>query len=226
MNARLVAWIGAGALLILSAAAIGDGTAVGPAIPAVFDAKSAYEVVRTDDPVTLVVSRNGKQGRVRLAGLVDPSPQAAASCQQFTANLLVGEMVHLEFIEDKDTPERSAYCFRGPDGLFANVEIIRAGYGAPSSDKHTHLTLFRSYAERSQRLKKGLFADAVPAVGMAAEADDAPIAPGETVVYSTRTGQRYHKVDCEHLKKSKKAISLKEAKKRGLTPCNSCDPPK
>lgn len=226
MSARLVGLVGAAVLLLASAATVGDGAAVAPPIPAAFDAKSAYEVVRMDDAVTLVVSRGGKQGRVRLAGLIDPAPQSVQSCQAFAANLLAGELVTLEFVEDKDTPERSAYVFRGPDGLFANVELIRAGYGAPSSDKHAHLALFRSYADRAQRLKKGLYADAAPPAGAAAETDDVTIAPGETVVYSTRTGQRYHKADCEHLKKSRKAIPLKEAKKRGLTPCNSCDPPK
>jgi methylphosphotriester-DNA--protein-cysteine methyltransferase len=47
-----------------------------------------------------------------------------------------------------------------------------------------------------------------------------------TTVYVTRTGKKYHKESCRHLKRSKKAISLKNAKAQGYTPCKVCRPPK
>lgn len=54
----------------------------------------------------------------------------------------------------------------------------------------------------------------------------APDAGGNDVmVYITTTGKRYHKQDCEHVKKSGRPMSLREAKAKGLTPCQSCEPP-
>lgn len=46
-----------------------------------------------------------------------------------------------------------------------------------------------------------------------------------TIVYITDTGTKYHTADCRTLKNSKQAITLKEAKERGYTPCGICHPP-
>lgn len=47
---------------------------------------------------------------------------------------------------------------------------------------------------------------------------------GQTV-YITDTGKCYHTSGCNYLKKSKHAISLKDAKSRGYKPCSKCNPP-
>jgi hypothetical protein len=47
----------------------------------------------------------------------------------------------------------------------------------------------------------------------------------EIIVYITRTGKKYHRAGCRYLKKSKIPITLKEAKRRGYTPCKVCKPP-
>lgn len=44
-------------------------------------------------------------------------------------------------------------------------------------------------------------------------------------VYITRTGKCYHTAGCSSLRKSKEAISLADAKARGLKPCSKCHPP-
>jgi len=44
-------------------------------------------------------------------------------------------------------------------------------------------------------------------------------------VYITRTGRKYHKESCYHLRSSKFPIRLSEAKERGFTPCSFCKPP-
>lgn len=41
-------------------------------------------------------------------------------------------------------------------------------------------------------------------------------------VYITRTGERYHKDGCFHLRKSKFGIDIEDAKVRGYTPCKNC----
>ena len=44
-------------------------------------------------------------------------------------------------------------------------------------------------------------------------------------VYITDSGKKYHRAGCKYLKKSKHAISLKDAKAGGYGPCSVCDPP-
>jgi len=46
-----------------------------------------------------------------------------------------------------------------------------------------------------------------------------------TVVYITRTGQRYHKDGCRHLSRSKIESTISAAKSQGLTACGTCRPP-
>lgn len=49
--------------------------------------------------------------------------------------------------------------------------------------------------------------------------------PSDTIVYITKTGEKYHKDGCRYLAKSKISIKLKDAKSRGYTPCSICKPP-
>lgn len=53
----------------------------------------------------------------------------------------------------------------------------------------------------------------------------APIAAGETVVYVTRTGKKYHAATCEHLAKSKFSVPLSRARAE-YGPCSQCNPPR
>jgi hypothetical protein len=45
-------------------------------------------------------------------------------------------------------------------------------------------------------------------------------------VYVTRTGERYHRASCQHLRRSSIPMSLSEAKRAGYTPCKVCRPPR
>ena len=46
----------------------------------------------------------------------------------------------------------------------------------------------------------------------------------EDTVYVTRTGKKYHREGCVHLRQSKISISRKKAKESGYTPCKHCMP--
>lgn len=46
----------------------------------------------------------------------------------------------------------------------------------------------------------------------------------ERIVYVTNTGERYHRGNCRHLRRSKIAIKLSEAIRQGYTPCKVCRP--
>ena len=47
----------------------------------------------------------------------------------------------------------------------------------------------------------------------------------DTIVYVTKTGEKYHTGQCSSLKKSKISISLGEAVAKGFGPCQRCKPP-
>jgi methylphosphotriester-DNA--protein-cysteine methyltransferase len=47
----------------------------------------------------------------------------------------------------------------------------------------------------------------------------------DTVVYITKTGEKYHTGQCSSLKKSRISISLGDAVAKGYGPCQRCKPP-
>jgi competence protein ComEC len=49
--------------------------------------------------------------------------------------------------------------------------------------------------------------------------------PQTQTVFITRTGSKYHRSGCRYLRSSQIPISLKDAKARGYTPCEVCNPP-
>jgi hypothetical protein len=59
---------------------------------------------------------------------------------------------------------------------------------------------------------------ATPAAAQAAD-------HGDTTVYVTKTGKRYHADGCRSLSKSKIPIKLKDAVAKGYTACSICNPP-
>lgn len=46
----------------------------------------------------------------------------------------------------------------------------------------------------------------------------------EQVVYITKTGKKYHKASCHHLRKSKIEMKKSKAKELGYTACAVCKP--
>jgi phosphatidylserine/phosphatidylglycerophosphate/cardiolipin synthase-like enzyme len=50
--------------------------------------------------------------------------------------------------------------------------------------------------------------------------------PGGELLYATTSGKHYHRTDCSYLKDRRfEAITLAEAKAKGLKPCSRCMPP-
>lgn len=45
-------------------------------------------------------------------------------------------------------------------------------------------------------------------------------------VHYTRTGKKYHSKGCRYLSNSDYVCTLEQAKKRGLSACSQCNPPK
>ena len=49
--------------------------------------------------------------------------------------------------------------------------------------------------------------------------------PAKLTVYITKTGEKYHRDGCSSLRRSKFAVSLKDAVARGFEACKNCRPP-
>lgn len=54
----------------------------------------------------------------------------------------------------------------------------------------------------------------------------ATAASGDTIVYITDTGEKYHRISCGSLWNSQHAITLQQAINRGYEACQRCSPPK
>jgi hypothetical protein len=46
----------------------------------------------------------------------------------------------------------------------------------------------------------------------------------EETVYITKTGKKYHRATCGHLRQSKIPVTRGQAQAMGLTPCKTCHP--
>lgn len=191
----------------------------------------AVSSVTADCRVVLLADEQEQQ--VTLLGVGVPRTENSRErLQGFLANLLEAETVFVQYepasTDDPHTP-RSAWLFRAPDGLFVNLEVIRQGYAkVKAKPAGEHLKLLRHYERRAKQARKGVWAPR-PQTKPAAKSHAAPVSPpaasGETIVYVTKSGKKYHRQDCYHLRKSSIPLSLKEAVRRGYEPCSHCKPP-
>lgn len=200
-----------------------------------FEHDRAYAVVQVDARCSVSLRVDTQERSVVLAGLSIPqSDHACAQLRQFLECLLIGEAVYIRpdlptSIPQSGIPNPPACLFREPDGLFVNLEAVRQGY-AKVCEKPTceHLDLLRHYQQRARKVKKGIWAPpSVPGEARAARAAPAQPVPNaaEITVYVTKTGKKYHREGCQHLRKSARAITLKEALEKGYEPCSRCKPP-
>ena len=80
----------------------------------------------------------------------------------FLTNLLIGEMVSLQFGKEKHDKygRLLAYVYRAPDGLFVNLEIVRQRYGRVyTREKFKHRDLFLCAETEAKEAKRGLWSD-------------------------------------------------------------------
>ena len=209
-----------------------------------FSRDKTYRVLNVVDGDTIKIEYEGRSESVRLIGVDTPEtvhPNKPVEffgkeASAFTKNLLIGESVYLRFgNEARGKYNRLlAYVFRAPDGVFVNLEIVRQGYGhAYVKYPFEHMELFRHYESRARRSGKGLWSgtapESVPKAMPAAKGVTKPKpetgskadVDGETTVYVTKTGSKYHTESCRW---GNIAMSLSEARER-YSPCAQCAPP-
>ncbi len=124
------------------------------------------------------------------------------------------------------------------DSLFVNAELIRQGYAqimtVPPNVR---------YVEEFVRLQREARVAEAGLWGFKTGAQAAPFlvqVAGNTglstfvdrsdtdetvIVYITRTGTKYHRADCHHIRHSSIPITLAEARRRGYSACSVCKLP-
>lgn len=196
-----------------------------------------FNVLRVVDGDTIVVTLNGAKEKVRLIGVdtpetVDPRRPVqyfGKEASAFTKKHIAGQTVRLDIpSQDRDRYNRIlAYVYRASDDFFLNYEIIKRGYGfAYTKYPFKYMEEFKKAEQRARENGVGLWARATPARSKpktaGQETKRGP--PGDIKVFITNSGKKYHRSTCQYLKKSKIGISLKEAKRKGFTPCKKCKP--
>ena len=221
-----------------------------PAIPT-YDLTGAApaKCVRAISGDLILVELDGKRRKILLIGIEAPpaSQPAGQAARERLDQLLRGESLALRFDDDGEGPDRNGYLrafvHRSPDGLFVNLELLRAGFATvPDSFEHEERQLFLDYAARAKALKKGMFADSPPkrspqtppaapqpAVGLAPPANgenaDPADSSAETQVVITASGKKYHLPTCTFAKRASRTLSAADARKQGFAPCSKCKPP-
>lgn len=103
-------------------------------------------------------------------------------------------------------------------GIWGENKVDEESSTSPSGSTHAAKAAARSPATRP--------AAETPRAAASAGSTAKPASENPSVtVFITKTGKKYHREGCEHLKKSSTAIALEDAKAKGLEPCQSCDPP-
>lgn len=226
------------ALLLAGGDRAQDNTPPKPPAPD-FAGRPTYEVVGVSAGNIISVRQDGAETVVHLIGTYVPRGGGGnGEAQTFLTRLLAGETVYL--IAEPDWPavdeggRRWAYVYRAPDGLLVNLELVRQGYVRVASGRSfEHESLWRAYERVARRNEKGLWsrgtaeaAEPERAAGSAGPATSQPAGVGDDVlVYVTKSGKKYHRADCSHVRAGAAAIPLREAKAKGYTPCSRCKPP-
>jgi endonuclease YncB( thermonuclease family)/methylphosphotriester-DNA--protein-cysteine methyltransferase len=189
------------------------------------------KVVAITDGDTLTVLHNNTQVKIRLHGIDCPEKGQpfGTKAKQFTSELAFGKVVNfLNF--GTDQYGRAVGVVILPDGKNLNQELVRAGFAWWYRKYAPDVKELEKLETEAREAKRGLWVDPDPVPpwewrqGKRSNKPEPEVQEQDITVYITDTGKKYHRDGCRYLKKSKHAISLKEARERGYEPCKVCKP--
>lgn len=203
------------------------------------------KVVSVADGDTITVLQDKVQIKVRLHGVDAPekAQDFGTAARKFTSDLCFGKEVTVE-VTDTDRYGRKVGKVTLPDGQLLNHELVAAGMAHWYEAYAPNDTTLKQLQADAKAAKRGLWSRTDVVLpwefrkskrdgGSASARESAPKAPKPVekpanssgavdTVYITETGTKYHNSGCRTLRKSKTAISLEEALRRGYTPCGIC----
>jgi len=207
------------------------------------------EHVIDGDTISLHLPEVALTLEVDLQGIKSPGmlqafgPEAAF----FTRSLIEGEQVRIVWAEHDQAPQgsrRRALIYREPDGLFVNLELVRAGLAKarPTGDQALD-ELFSTYAARAEALNRnalgggeplaistGATSEPNPGSDPDADTDDSgsepPLEPDRAglSLFITPSGTRYHLETCRFVTESSTKATPDRIRGR-YQPCRVCNPP-
>lgn len=120
------------------------------------------------------------------------------------------------------SPDRS--YFKKVLGYFLLVLVLSSTFVACGSTSSTNPSKNKEFVSTPLPL-----ISEKPPVKMTPQVVSAPATepdePVGTIVYITKTGEKYHANGCRHLSQSKIEVTLDEANSMGYDPCKVCKPP-
>lgn len=190
-------------------------------------------VIKVADGDTITVTAGRKtEIRVRLDGIDCPELHQAygTKARQYASARVYGRDVTVVAHGKDDYGRTLGTVFVENSSL--NEELVSLGLAWAYV---YHSTKYASVEKDARSRRIGLWSDANPvppwefrnrrkwrSIQPAAPAQKA--VSGASVVYATRNGNRYHRKGCKSLSNGGTALSVTDAKERGLTRCKLCKP--
>jgi micrococcal nuclease len=203
----------------------------------------AGKVVAVEDGDTITVMNGGSQEKIRLYGIDCPEGGQAFSekAKQFTSNQTFGKVVSVIPYE-RDRYGRTVADIILPDSKSLSHEIVRAGLAWWFQKYAPEEQLLSDLEKEAHASRRGLWFDANPTApwnfrhpepDMSREdistpvpqriASPTPAHEKDEIVYITKTGSKFHRAGCPHLR-SMIATTRGRAIASGYSPCSVCKP--
>lgn len=178
----------------------------------------------TDGDTLTVLDADKRQHKIRLEGIDAPESNQPFGTQAKKAlsGKAFGKTVRVQITGTDKYGRSLGYVFVGKNHV--NQELVNEGFAWHYKQYNGDPDL--AAAENAAKsARRGLWRDDVPQPPWDFRN---PKKGGETTpvgtVFVTASGDRYHREGCRSLAKSKKPMSLVDAKKSGYQPCKLCNP--
>ncbi|MFC1678719.1 thermonuclease family protein [Elusimicrobiota bacterium] len=196
-------------------------------------------ITRVVDGDDLEIARGKGSVRIRLYGVDCPEKGQPfwKDARKFTSGVALKKDVSVRVLGE-DRHGRTIADVILPDGISLAHELIKAGLAWWYQEHAGEDKLLGTLEAKARKEKRGLWAgknpveprlwrrgERGPSTRPRPPPQASPTENNETTVYVTRTGKKYHRGNCRHLRRSKIPMKLTRARTR-YGPCKVCGPPR